>query len=337
MELATWRGACPSGLFSLSPRGCHLTLLEYEPEKFSRSLQQGPKMLINLRPPSGGHWNIESDLMLTLTIDTYRWRCEANRAEQDPKQESEGAVASPEETLVPEKAPQAASPTETTHQGERDLETVLSIVECIHALHLQILHKMGGMRELEQVAVRTLMAEFARLQSILCEDLTKSLSALCSELETSSEVLSADILNILNLHPGDPAFPQVKELIQKHHQSVSMKVNLPLIELEVAKEDLERFLQGCLRELGSDPKARELVEEISQILSGYTHKVRETILILGIKQLGVFNRVVLVLSMDQPVEAVLLPGILDGLSGRLGLMPPGAVDPPTLAREGISQ
>ena len=36
------------------------------------------------------------------------------------------------------------------------------------------------------------------------------------------------------------------------------------------------------------------------------------------------------------MEAILLPGILDGLSGRLGLMPPGVVDPPTLAREGIS-
>ena len=151
---------------------------------------------------------------------------------------------------VPEKAPQAvacgskaASPTETTCQGERDLETTLGIVKRIHALRLQILHEMGGMRKLEQGAVRTLMAEFARLQSILCEDLTKSLSALHSELEASSEVLSADILSILNLHPGDPAFPRVKKLIQKHHQSVSMKVNLPLIELEVAKEDLKRFLQ----------------------------------------------------------------------------------------------
>ena len=45
----------------------------------------------------------------------------------------------------------------------------------------------------------------------------------------------------------------------------------------------------------------------------------------------------LALSMDQPVEAVLLPGVLDGLSGRLGLMPPGVVDPPASAREGISQ
>ena len=124
-----------------------------------------------------------------------------------------------------------------------------------------------------EAAVHTLMAEFARLQSILCEDLTKSLSALCSELEASSEVLSADLLSILNLHPGDLVFPRVKELIQKHHQSVSMKVNLPLIELEVAREDLERFLQGCLRELSSNLEAWEVEEEISQTLSSYARRV----------------------------------------------------------------
>ena len=319
-------------------------MLEYEPEKFPQSLLQGPKMLINLWPPFHEHWNIESDLILTLTMDMYQRWCEAKRVEQDPERESVGAEASPKEMPVPEKAPQAvasgskaASPTETTHPEEKDLETALSIMEHIHSLCLQILHEMGGVRELDQVAIHTLMAEFARLQSILCDDLTKSLSALHSELETSSEVLSADLLNVLNLHPGDPAFRWVKELIQKHHQSVLMKVNLPLIELEVAKEDLERFLQGCLHELSSDPKAWEVVEEISQILSSYGCRVQETILVPGVKQPGVFNRVMLALAVDQPVEAVLLPGILDGLSGRLGLVPPGVVDLPTTAREGISR
>ena len=196
---------------------------------------------------------------------------------------------------------------------------------------------MGGVREVEQAAVRTLMAEFARLQSILCEDLTKSLSALRSELEVSSEVLSADIINILNLRPGDPAFSRVRELIQKYHQSVSMKINLPLIELEAAKEDLERFLQERLRELGSNPKAREVLEEITQVLSSYGRRVREAILVPGIEQPGMFNRIMLALSVDQPMEAVLLPGILDGLSGRLSLTPPGVVNPPTSAREGISR
>ena len=120
-------------------------------------------MLINLQPPSRVHWNIESNLILTLTMDTYQWRLEAKRVDQDPEGESAGTEASPKEMPVPEKAPQAVasgskavSTTEATCQGERDLETALGIVECIHALHLQILHKMGGMREVEQVCQITI-------------------------------------------------------------------------------------------------------------------------------------------------------------------------------------
>ena len=48
------------------------------------------------------------------------------------------------------------------------------------------------------------------------------------------------------------------------------------------------------------------------------------------------NRIMLALFVEQPMESVLLPGILDGLSGRLSLMPPGVVDQPTSAREGFS-
>ena len=255
-------------------------MLEYEQEKFPQSLLQGPKMLINLGPPSSEHWNIDSDLILTFTIYTYKWQLEAKQAEQDPEGESAGAEVSPKEAPASGKVPQvvaggskATSPTETTHQGERDLETALGILNRIHTLRIQILHDMGGMKELEQAAVHTLMAEFTRLQSILGEDLTRSLSALRSELETSSEALSSDLLSVLNLHSGDPAFPWVKELIQKHHQSVSMKVNLPLMELETAREDLGRFLQGCLHKLSSNPKAQEVVEEISQTLSSYARRV----------------------------------------------------------------
>ena len=318
--------------------------LEYEHEKFPQSLMQGPKMAINLRPPSSDHWNIVSDLVLPLTVDKYRQWCEAKCAEQDPEGESAGAEGSPKEAPAPGKAPQvvaggskAASPTETTHQGERALETALNILEHIHALRLQTIHDMGGVRELEQTVVCTLMAEFARLQLILGEDLTKSLLALCSELETSSEALSSDLLSVLNLHSGDPTFPRVKELIKKHQQSVSMKVNLPLMELEAAREDIGGFLQRHLHELSSDPKSQEMAEELSRTLSTHANRIREAILVPGIQEPAVFNRVMLGLAVDQPLEAIFFPGILDGLSGRLGLMPPGVVDPPTSAREGVSR
>ena len=166
------------------------SLLEYEQEKFPQGLMQGPKMTINLRLPSSNHWNIISNLVLPLTVDTYRqWR-EAKRVEQDLEGKSVGAEGSPKEAPAPGKAPQvvvggsrAAFPTETTHQGERALETAREILEHIHSICLQTMHEMGGMRELEQTLVHTLMAEFVRLQLILGEDLTKSLSALHSELE----------------------------------------------------------------------------------------------------------------------------------------------------------
>ena len=165
------------------------SMLEYKQEKFPQGLMQGFKMAINLGPPSSDHWNIVSDLTLPLTVDTFRRWHEAKRAEQDLEGRSAGAEVSPEQAPAPGKAPQvvvsgskAAFPTETTHQGERALETALNILEHIHAIRLQTMHDMGGMRELEQTLARTLMAEFVRLQLILGEDLTKSLSALHSEL-----------------------------------------------------------------------------------------------------------------------------------------------------------
>ena len=197
---------------------------------------------------------------------------------------------------------------------------------------------MGCVREVEQAVVRTLMAEFARLQAILGEDLTRSLSALRSELEASSEALSADMLDVLNLRPGDPGFSRVKELLQKHYQSVSLKVNLPLIELEAAKEDLNRFLQECLRELGSGPQAQEALGEIAWRLSGYNRRVAEIIKNApGVERPGIFNWILLTMAVEQPMEVVLLPGILDSLSARLSMPAPGVVNPPTSAREGVSR
>ena len=199
------------------------------------------------------------------------------------------------------------------------------------------MHEMGGVRELEWTLVHTLMAEFVRLQLIIGEDLTKSLTALRSELETSSEALSSDLARTLNLHSNDPVFPQVKELIQKFQQSISMKVNLPLMELGAAREDMERFLQRCLHKISSQSESQEMIEELSWTLSAHASRIQEVIQAPGLHEPAVFQRVMVGLAMDQPLEAIFFPGILDGLTGRLSLMPPGVVDPPTSARAGMSQ
>ena len=320
-------------------------MLKHEPEKLPPNLRQGPKVAIPLRSPSSRHWNVDSDLTFGIAVDTHRWQHEAKQTDQDPQQELVGAEGSLRQAPVPEEvspamvgSSQAASPTETAHQEKQDLEIVQDIVRRLHAVHLQATHDMGCVREVEQVAVRTLMAEFARLQAILGEDLTRSLSALRSELEASSEALSADVLNVLNLHPGNPGISWVKELLLKHHQSVSLKVNLPLIELEAAKVDLNRFLQEHLCELGSGPQVQEVLGKITRRLLGYNCRVAEIIQDTpGVERPGICNRIMLTMAVEQPMEVVLLPGILDGLSARLSIPAAGVVNSPASAREGVCQ
>ena len=320
------------------------SMLEYEPEKFPQGLMQGPKMAINLRPSSDNHWNIAMDFVLPLAVDTFRWRREAKWVAQCLEGESGGAKVSPMEAPVPRESPQvvvgssgAALPTETTQQGEEALETAREILECVHAICLQTMHEMGSVRELDQTLARTLMAEFVRLQLIIGEDLMKSLVALHTDLETSFEALSSDFTRTLNLHSNDPVSPQVKELIQMFQQSISMKVNLPLMELGAAREDMEGFLQRCLCEISSQSESQKIIEELSQTLSVHASRVQEVIQAPGLNELAVFQQVMVGLAMDQPLEANFFPGILEGLTGRLGLMPPGVVDPPTSARAGMSR
>ena len=320
-------------------------MLKHVPEKLPLNLLQGPRMSIPLKSPSSRRWNIDYDLIFSLEVDTHRRWHEAKVTGQDPQQELVGAEESPLHTPTPEGVSlatggscQAVSPKESASKEERDLEIVWDVIRRLHAVRLHAMHDMVCVREVEQVAVRTLLAEFARLQAILGEDLTRSLSALRSELEASSEAVLADVLDVLNLRSGDPGFSRVMELLQKYHQSVSLKVNLHLIELEAAKVDLNRFLQECLLKLGSGLQAQEELGEITQRMLSYNRKVAEIIQETpGVERPGICTRIMLSLAVEQLMEAVLLPGILDGLSARLSIPAPGVVNPPTSAREGVSR
>ena len=114
------------------------------------------------------------------------------------------------------------------------------------------------------------MAEFARLQLIVGENFTKSLIALHTDLEASCEMLMSDIVRTVGLHPNDPASHQVRAVLQKFQQTTSLKVNLPLMGLQAACEDVEEFMQHHLREISSQTESRELIGELSQRLADHT-------------------------------------------------------------------
>ena len=100
----------------------------------------------------------------------------------------------------------------------------------------------------------------------------------------SCETLVSDIARTMNLHPDDPASRQVKAALQKFQQTTSLKVNLPLMELEAAREDIEEFMRSCLQEINSQTESRELIGELSQKLADHTSRVRELVQVLELAE-----------------------------------------------------
>ena len=256
------------------------SLLEYESEKFPQGLRQGQKIALSLKPPSKDHWNIALDLVLPLTLDASRQRRKAKWVAQGLEGRSEGVKVSPTEAPTPWQSPQLeaggsdkALPIKTAPHRKGVLETMREILARVHTLHLQTMHEMGSVQELDRTLAQTLITESVRLQLIIGEDFTKSLIALRTDLEASCEVLLSDIARTLNLHPNDPTSCQVKATLQKFQQATSLKVNLPLMELEAAWEDMEEFLWSCLSEISSQTESRELIEELSWKLSANASRV----------------------------------------------------------------
>ena len=199
------------------------------------------------------------------------------------------------------------------------------------------MHEMGSVRELDRTLAQTLLAESARVQLIIGEDLTKSLMTLHTDLEASSEVLLYDIAKTLDLHPNNPASCQVKAILQRFQQATSLKVNLSLMELQAAQDDMEGFLQSRLQEISSQTESQELMEGLTRKLLAHASRVWELVRVPKLAEEEVSHRFLVGLAMDQPLKANFFPGILEGVAGRLGLVPPGVPNPSTSTGAGVSR
>ena len=71
-------------------------------------------------------------------------------------------------------------------------------------------------------------------------------------------------------------------------------------------------------------------------MSTHTSRVQELVSVPELAEEEVSLQVTTGLAVDQPLEAN-FSGILEGVTGRLGLMPPGVPDPPASARVGVSR
>ena len=112
-------------------------------------------------------------------------------------------------------------------------------------------------------------------------------------------------------------------------------MHLPLIELQAAQDELESFLHQHLQEICSRAETRELVERLAGEMSAHNSQVRDLVSIPELAQQEVAHWVNTGLAAKPSLKANILSSILEGVTGRLGLSPPGMTDPSISARASV--
>ena len=313
-----------------------LPLLEYVPEVIPTELFQSPKLVITLKPPSKDHWNTASDLVLPVVQDQFwEWR-EAKQAALHLEEESEGVEVSPTDESAPsESLPRKAEDNREVSSLQQVIDITQGILERVHAICLQALYEMGSARELDRTLAHALMAKFVRVQLVIGQDLTKSLMALRLDLETSSQAFLSDVTGIINLHPhrsdhtpseGTPSKVSTGHLLEGAPAPVGAASS---------SDELESFLHQRLQEIASRVKTRKLMERLTGKMTAHTSQVLDLVSIPKLAQQEVALQVNTGLAANPSLEANIFSDILEGVMGRLGLLPPGMMDPPISARAGV--
>ena len=249
----------------------------------------------------------------------------------------EQAASKPTETeaLPSSSSGNGAGRAEAAPSRERTLQMARSILDQAHALQLQSMEDLGHIRELDRTLAQALMAEFSRVQLIVQEDVGKSLVALRSDLLDSCSAFIADVARVMDVSQADPRSGLLRASLERFQRQASLKIDLPLAEMEAAQVDITTFMNTRLQELSSGTELPELINKAARLMCRHNNRIWELVQDHDLDLSGVSSRVLIRLYARQPIEVDLFPGILEGLAGNLGLSPAGTVNPPRSTQEGM--
>ena len=299
-------------------------LILYDEETVPPELGPQPPMRISLCAPSQDHWTIVLDTVFPSTIEEYR----RLREQAASKPTKAGAVPS-------SSSGNGAGRTKVAPSRERALQMARSILDQAHALQIQSMGDLGCIRDLDRTLAGTLMAEFSRVQLIIQEDVGKSLVALRSDLLATCSAFIADVGRVMDVPQADPRLALLEASLERFRRQASLKFDLPLAKMDAAAVDITAFMNAHLQELSSRSGLPDLIGEAATLMDRHNNRVWELVRNPDLGLSDVYSRVLVGLLAQQPIEADLFPGILEGLAGNLGLSLAGTVNPPRSRQEGV--
>ena len=177
--------------------------------------------------------------------------------------------------------------------------------------------------------------EFLRLKLITRDDLSTTLRTWQADMEATTEEFLRDLDSATQTSTALPSKnAAVEAALHKYREVAKLKLALPLTQLDVTHEEMEKFIQFHLEELQSQQETRHLVGELSSRITDHRSRVRQVLRSQPLRHPEVAPLVLVGMAANQPLKSNFFPGLLEGLLGRLGIAAPEESKPPTSSREG---
>ena len=300
-------------------------------------LEEAPQLRVALSAADANHWNIVNDPIFPSCLEAFKVRHEASLASGTARlaggPSSQGESSTPTQELPLTTWPQPP-PTPTLGWWEVD-EKVAKVLDQAHNLQLETVQEMGFIREIDQALSKSLMVEFLRLQLIIRDDLNASLQNWWANMETTTEEFLRDVDAASRTSTTLPSQSAVVEAaIHKYQEVAQPRLALPLTHLDVAQEQIKKFMHFRLEELQSQHETKNLVAELSSKITDHRSRVCQLLCSETLRHPEVILLVLVEMAADRPLESNFFPGLLEGLLGSLGINAPGEGNPPTTSREG---
>ena len=239
----------------------------------------------------------------------------------------------PEESLIKIKAVKGASGSKI--KGQRVSATsvsfnsadddpqahVQSLTSRIVTHQAQAFHELGRIQTVDRTTAEGLLAEQARLQSIVFEDAVCSLKRLVKETRVETQLFEADLKQALEPVPDWSLQERTMARAAKHSRNVMAAALLPVTLIDAAQKDIKAFLEARRDSLGAAQGTAVLIETCVERLGNLNDGLHAILQDPALDDPAVAGRVQLHLSATQPLVNNYFSGLLEGVLGLLGLNP----------------
>ena len=234
--------------------------------------------MVALSAADANHWNIVNDPIFPSCLDKFKARHKASQASGAAKltrrPSTHGEGSTPTHELPITTWPQPLS-TPTLEWQKLMRRWLRSWIRCTTS-NLEMVQEMGFIQEINQALAKSLMVEFLRLKLITGDDLSTTLWTWQANMEATTEEFLRDVDAVAQTSTTLPSKnAAVEAALHKYREVAKLKLALPLTQLDVAREEMEKFIQFCLEELQSQQETKNLVGELSSRIKDHQSRVRQ--------------------------------------------------------------